>query len=102
MLKKSGWKILARNFRVRCAEIDIIATKDEKLIVVEVKTQSRSVVSLRELISSQKLRKLSLGVSIWLTINPHYCNCEIELWAVQVQYSTNLGFNVVKWASIGV
>ncbi len=39
-LKKSGYKILDRNFRARNTEIDIVAIKDKTLIFVEVKTRT--------------------------------------------------------------
>lgn len=37
-LKKQGYKILARNFKTRVGELDIVAQKGRLLIVVEVKT----------------------------------------------------------------
>ena len=39
-LKKSGYKILERNYRQKCGEIDIIAQKGEYIIFTEVKTGS--------------------------------------------------------------
>ena len=38
-LKKNGFKILERNFRIRGGEIDIIATEKETLVFIEVKTR---------------------------------------------------------------
>lgn len=43
-LRKQGYKIIARNFRCRrYGEIDIIASKDEVLAFIEVKTRSSSL-----------------------------------------------------------
>lgn len=39
-LKKLGYKIIERNFRIRGGEIDIIATDDNTLVYIEVKTRS--------------------------------------------------------------
>lgn len=39
-LKKRGYKIEARNFRIRGGEADIIASKNGLLVVVEVKTRT--------------------------------------------------------------
>lgn len=39
-LIKKGYKILERNWRFQKAEIDIIATKQKKIISIEVKTRS--------------------------------------------------------------
>ena len=42
-LLRNGYSILQRNFTFGKAEIDIIAKKDDRLIVVEVKTRNSSV-----------------------------------------------------------
>ena len=39
MLQEKGYKILAKNFRCRYGEIDIIASKNGVLAFVEVKTR---------------------------------------------------------------
>jgi putative endonuclease len=39
-LKKKGFEIVARNYRFKRAEIDIIVKKDDWLLFVEVKTRS--------------------------------------------------------------
>lgn len=39
-LKKSGYKILSRNFKCRAGEIDIIALKGDTIAFVEVKTRT--------------------------------------------------------------
>ena len=41
-LRKNKYKILVRNYRQRCGEIDIIAQKDENIAFVEVKTRSKT------------------------------------------------------------
>lgn len=38
-LKKQGYKILERNFRIRGGEIDIVAKEEETLVFIEVKTR---------------------------------------------------------------
>ena len=37
-LERAGWRIVARNYRVREGEIDVIATRDSTLAFCEVKT----------------------------------------------------------------
>lgn len=41
-LKKNKYKIIERNHRNKCGEIDIIAIKDDDLVFIEVKTRRSS------------------------------------------------------------
>lgn len=56
-LKKSGYKIIERNFRIRGGEIDIIAFDKSTLVFVEVKTRtSHRFGSPAESITKSKLK----------------------------------------------
>ncbi|KIC61814.1 YraN family protein [Chryseobacterium taiwanense] len=56
-LQKNGYKILARNFRFQKAEIDIIAEKDNLIIVVEVKARSTDAFILpQEAVNKTKIK----------------------------------------------
>ncbi len=57
-LKRSGYDILRRNFRIKGGEIDIIAAKDGIIAFVEVKT--RDVNALESGAEAVKKRKRSL------------------------------------------
>jgi len=59
-LEKEGYEILARNYRCRCGEVDIIARENDCIVFVEVKSRR----SLRfgdpcEAIDALKRKKLS-------------------------------------------
>lgn len=60
-LIKSGYEILVRNFRYQKAEIDIIAEKDNLIIITEVKARSTDAFMLPQ--ESVNKRKISLIVS---------------------------------------
>ncbi len=60
-LIKNGYKILVRNFRYQKAEIDIIAEKDNLIIITEVKARSTDVFMLPQ--EAVNKRKISLIVS---------------------------------------
>ena len=47
-LKKNGWLILEMNYRYRRSEIDLIASKNDLLIFVEVKARSTTAFGLPE------------------------------------------------------
>lgn len=58
-LANAGYVIVYRNWRYYHKEIDIIAEKDNTLIIVEVKSRHSNEVSADELVSMQKLRNLA-------------------------------------------
>ncbi len=58
-LRKSGYKIVKRNYQCRFGEIDIIAEKDEYIVFVEVKTRKKnSIVSPAESVNSYKIQRI--------------------------------------------
>lgn len=55
-LKNKGYQILARNWRYSYLEVDIIAKKDDFLVIVEVKTRSTSYFGMPdEAVSHRKI-----------------------------------------------
>lgn len=58
-LRRHGYRILARNWRVRIGEIDIIAAKGHDVVFVEVKSGSKPSAIRPELrVGAHKQRKL--------------------------------------------
>lgn len=58
-LLKKGYKILERNFVFERAEIDIIAEKENTLIVVEVKTRSSELhETTTDLVSNRQVKQI--------------------------------------------
>ena len=58
-LKKQGYKILERNFRIRGGEIDIVAQDEDFLVFIEVKTRYSHEYGLPvESMTSWKIRHL--------------------------------------------
>ena len=59
-LKRCGYKIIARNHRTRCGEIDIIAREGETLVFVEVKARtSNRYGSAKAAVTPHKQRQVS-------------------------------------------
>jgi len=58
-LQKNGYKILVRNFRFQKSEIDIIAEKDNLIIIVEVKARSTDAFMLpQEAVTKSKIKSI--------------------------------------------
>lgn len=69
-LAKKGYQIVAGNFHTRFGEIDVIATKDQKLIFVEVKTKIGDQFGTpEEMIDRRKLAKIQMMAEIFLQKN---------------------------------
>lgn len=59
LLTKNGYKIIDRNFRSRFGEIDIVATHDDTLVFVEVKSRQSLRFGLpQEAVTPQKIYKI--------------------------------------------
>jgi putative endonuclease len=66
-LKKQGYRIIARNFQLKVAEVDIIAEDAGTLVFLEVKNyRADSLVEPLELITPQKRRRLMQAAQIYL------------------------------------
>ena len=70
-LKKNKYKIIERNHRNKCGEIDIIATKGDDLVFVEVKTRKAdSLTRPAEAVGREKQKKLQLTAMKYLENEP--------------------------------
>jgi putative endonuclease len=69
-LKRSGYKILYRNFRGRTGgEIDVVCRDDDTLVFVEVKTRTREDFGRPiEAIDRDKRKRISRGGLAWLRL----------------------------------
>ena len=57
-LQKQGYAIVARNYKKRFGEIDLIAQKNDELLFVEVKTRKNDYIEPENLISPAQQRKI--------------------------------------------
>ncbi|MCM8796887.1 MAG: YraN family protein [Candidatus Omnitrophica bacterium] len=66
-LRKSGYRIIKRNYRTRLGEIDIIAREKDTLCFIEVKSRSALSFGLpEEAVSLSKQRQLSKTALVFL------------------------------------
>lgn len=66
ILRNQGWVIVARNYRWIGTEIDILATKGDSLVAIEVKFRSRfpdDMSSVEQIVPPRKLHALKRGLN---------------------------------------
>lgn len=82
-LKKSGFKIIDRNWRTRWCEIDIIASRNNMLNFVEVKYRQTGRQGLGlDYITPNKLRQMRFAAEYWVLENEW--DGDFQLAAVEV------------------
>lgn len=70
-LHSCGYRILARNWRVRAGEIDIIAEHDGVVVFVEVKTRTSDAYGFpEEAVTPRKVARLRALAGMWLDARP--------------------------------
>jgi len=79
-----GYEILARNWRTRFGEIDLIVKKGSRIVFVEVKARRHKAKGLpEEALTPQKVRRLYRLAEAYLTQNPYPAeNFRFDLIAV--------------------
>ena len=65
-LKEKGYTIVALNYRCRYGEIDIIASKQDLITCVEVKTRSKEYFATSVVITTSKQKKIIKTAKLFL------------------------------------
>lgn len=91
-LQKKGYKLLARNFRVKGGEIDLVMQDKKTLVFVEVKTRaSLAFGGPLAAITPAKQKRLSLAAHIFVQTNrPKFDSIRFDAVAVLAQDITHL------------
>ena len=107
-LKKSGFSIINTNYTRKNIEIDIIAEKNKKLYIFEVKTVSRETcirnVSqgnkniILERISNKKIKEMTKFADFYLNENDRYLNAKIGLISVLLNQKKKYPEIEIFWA----
>jgi putative endonuclease len=83
-LEKQGYRILERNYRAPCGEIDLIAMHQGELVFVEVKTRTNEAYGAPELAvnprKQQRMVKAALGYIRYK--NLHQVPCRFDVVAI--------------------
>lgn len=76
-LRLTGWRILARRFRVPSGEVDLIARRGRVLAAIEVKARD-SLAAAIELISSRQRRRIARALDHFLAQRPDLARLDIR------------------------
>ncbi|MDQ5972180.1 MAG: ribonuclease [Patescibacteria group bacterium] len=83
-LRAQGYKIVARNWRTRYCEIDLVAQRQAVICFVEVKyRQTARQGSGFDYLTTQKLRRMRFAAEVW--VHRHGWTGDYRLGAVQVE-----------------
>lgn len=85
-LKNKGYKIIKINFYCKMGEIDIIASKDEFLVFIEVKyRKNRQTGSAAEAVTFSKMRKICRTADYYMLINNFYSNASVRFDVIAIE-----------------
>ncbi len=86
-LKKSGYKILERNFSCAIGEIDVIAERNNRLAFIEIKSRKGNRYGLpQESVHKQKQKKITLVAQYYRKMN-NLTDCSASFDVVAVTWS---------------
>ncbi|MBL7761868.1 MAG: YraN family protein [Chitinophagaceae bacterium] len=82
-LLKKGYEILHRNWRYSFYEIDIIARKNNKLHIIEVKTLNETSAGFpEESVTKKKFKRLLNAADEFLYQHPEYRHVQYDILAI--------------------
>lgn len=82
-IRDLGFDILHRNWRHRRTEIDIIATKNNILHFIEVKTRTSLIFGFpEESVSNRKIKTLFRGGAAYCFKNPGWPNIQFDILSI--------------------
>ncbi len=89
LLCSRGAKILQRNFRRRCGELDLVALHAGVLLIVEVRLRRhRHFGGAAASITVAKQQRLVRTTQLWLQVHPDYAHYPIRFDVIAIEPST--------------
>lgn len=85
-LSSKGYKIIDRNFRSKFGEIDLIAIKDNKLVLIEVKARTSDKFGFpEEAVTPSKIWRITKTAEYYSLLNPKLPkSLRIEVVSIQI------------------
>ena len=82
-LMAKGFRILARRYRTKLGEIDLIARRGDLVLIVEVKAR-RTLVEAMEAVARESEHRIERAADLWLARQPDYGRLSIRFDMVAV------------------
>ena len=82
-LTLKGYRIVARRYRTKLGEIDLIARRGDLVLIVEVKARA-SLAAAMEAVASQSARRIEGAADMWLSRQPDYARLSVRFDLVAV------------------
>lgn len=83
-LESQGWEIIARNWRTKRSELDIIASSNNIVHIIEVKyRRSNSFGGGLDYITPDKIRRLRNAAMMWSAANNYQGDIHIDIVSVE-------------------
>ncbi len=96
-LEKSGFSLLHRNWRHSHYEIDIIASKNDKVHFIEVKTRSSNRFGFpEESVSDKKIENLMQAAEEFLHRHPDWKNIQYDVLAITLSNNQEPSFFFIE------
>ncbi len=93
LLSESGHLILARNFRIRTGEIDIISLKEDVLHFIEVKHwSSQDYIHPLEIFTFHKIRRMRKAAEYYLAEHVSFRNYSVSFCLAFINEKRELTF----------
>ena len=70
-----GYRILARRFRTRSGEIDLIAVRGRLVAFIEVKRR-RDAIAAESAITPRQRQRIFRAADAWISRHPRYADCD--------------------------
>lgn len=88
-LEGENYQILAKRFRIKGAEIDLIALQDSTVVFIEVKYR-KSFQDFEGIVDAKKFERIFMASEIFLSKNPDLKNLEIRFDIIFVSKDMSL------------
>jgi putative endonuclease len=83
LLLLKGFRIVARRYRTRLGEIDLIARRGNLVLIVEVKARS-SLEAAHLAVTPQAMRRIEAAADLWLQRQPDHARLSLRFDLIAV------------------